>query len=114
MEFLLNQELEEFEAQVHESLVRPVLAELRTLAESIRRSEIERACNGKTLDAEVLDQVTRRIVNRFLHGPSIALRRSDPALDHLHAHCLRLMFGLRQSMPQDTPPETSGAHGVSE
>lgn len=105
VETLLARELDVFEAQAHESAVRPVLSELRTLAESIRRAEVERAGADGSLDAEVLDRVTRRIVDRLLHGPSMALRRGDLALDGQHAHYLRLMFGLRHSLPGE------GAHG---
>lgn len=94
VETLLARELQLFEAQARESSVRPVLTELRKLAETIRRSEIERAQAEGVAEDEILERVTRRIVDRLLHGPSMALRRGDLALDGQHAHYLRLMFGL--------------------
>lgn len=91
---LVERELGVFETQARESAVRPLVAELRQFAESIRRTEIERSLIDGPADAEALERVTRRIVDRLLHGPSMALRRGDLALDGQHAHYLRLMFGL--------------------
>lgn len=91
---LVERELEVFETQARENAVRPLVAELRQMAESIRRAEIEHALKNGPADAETLERVTRRVVDRLLHGPSMALRRGDLALDGQHAHYLRLMFGL--------------------
>src|SRR5205085_7957992 len=96
VEGLLQRELALFAEQARESAVRPVLAELRQYAESIRRAELERAlaATDGEIGPELVERVTRRIVDRLLHGPSMALRRGDLALDGQHAHYLRLMFGL--------------------
>ena len=83
-----------FEAQVRESALRPLLAELRQRAESIRREELERALARGSSDGAMLDHLTRRLVDRLLEAPSQALRRADLALDPQHARYLRALFGL--------------------
>jgi glutamyl-tRNA reductase len=116
VETLLQRELKIFETQARESSVRPVLTELWKLAESIRVSEIERARSEGLRDGEMLDQVTKRIVDRLLHGPSMALRRGDLALDGQHAHYLRMMFGLHNGdphHPHESPPPRWGQNGSS-
>ncbi|HEY6867155.1 MAG TPA: glutamyl-tRNA reductase [Candidatus Eisenbacteria bacterium] len=107
VESLLARELAQFQAQMRESAVRPVLTELWRMAEAIRRGEIERARADGVADDEMLERVTRRIIDRLLHGPSMALRRGDLALDGQHAHYFRLMFGLPAGTP---PPGPQGPH----
>jgi glutamyl-tRNA reductase len=95
VEALLERELEMFEARARESRVRPLVAELRQRAEEIRREELERAIQKDgAVDQEMLDRVTRRLVDRLLQVPSQALRRGDLALDPQHAGYLRTLFGL--------------------
>jgi glutamyl-tRNA reductase len=98
---LLEQELQMFAAQARKSTVRPLVAELRHRAEAIRREEIERARGDGLRDAALLERVTRRIVDRMLHAPSLALRRGDLALDEHHARYLRMVFGLGGEAPDD-------------
>ena len=107
VETLLQRELARFVEQARESAMRPVLAELRQHAESIRRAELERALAAAdgAIDPELMERVTRRIVDRLLHAPSMALRRGDLSLDGQHAHYLRLMFGL------GADGSTDGANG---
>jgi len=104
VEELLARELKVFEARAHESRVRPLVAELRLRAEAIRRDEVARAlARTGGADAEALDRVTRRIVDRLLHVPSRALRRGDLALDAQHAGYLRALFGLEGERESGDP-----------
>lgn len=96
---LLEQELRMFATQARESTVRPLVAELRKRAEAIRREEIERAQGGGLRHEELVEHVTRRIVDRLLQAPSLALRRGDLALDEQHARYLRMVFGLGGGEP---------------
>lgn len=98
---LLDRELEVFAAQARESTVRPLVAELRQRAESIRREEIARATASDPGDGVTLDRVTRRIVDRLLEAPCGALRRGDLALDEPHARYLRLVLGLGETEAAD-------------
>ena len=94
VEALLARELSIFESLARESTVRPLVAELRRHAEAIRREELGRARQGGPIDERAVEQMTRRIVDRILQGPSAALRRGDLALDPQHVHYLRMIFGL--------------------
>lgn len=127
VEALLERELQVFEEQARESAARPVLTELRRMAEAIRRSELERALAAGSLDAAALDRVTRRIVDRVLHGPSMTLRREGGA-GSARAREVRHLFGLdelgaadeRRDAPRreaDEPadrPRESDADGAGE
>jgi glutamyl-tRNA reductase len=94
VEALLEHELAVFETQTREFHARPVLSELRGMAETIRRREIERALSEGGDRAEMLERATRRIVEQLLHAPTRALRRGDLAADGAPAHTLRVLFGL--------------------
>ena len=96
VEALLARELSIFESQARESAVRPLIAELRRRAEEIRRQELSRALDRGPIDPQTIEQMTRRIVDRILQGPSTALRRGDLALDPQHVHYLRTIFGLAE------------------
>ena len=99
VERLLEQSFEEFGRQAMEAAARPLVSELRVRAEAIRRAEVERAVAAGLGDAETLDHVTRRVVDRLLHAPSEALRRG---LLHDHSHgasCLRCVFGVGEQGP---------------
>jgi glutamyl-tRNA reductase len=97
-EAALERELAIFEEQARESAVRPLVAELRRRAEAIRREELERVVREGAVDEAALDRMTRRIVDRLLHGPSAALRRGDLALDSQHVRYLRTILGLTDGM----------------
>ncbi|TMA31267.1 MAG: glutamyl-tRNA reductase [Deltaproteobacteria bacterium] len=79
VETLIRRELGIFAAQARESALRPLLAELRRRAESIRQAELERERGAA--DGAALDRLTRRIVDRLVEASSQALRRAAPALD---------------------------------
>lgn len=102
VEALLEHELEIFQQQVRESMVRPLVAELRRHADAIRREELARTLQDGKCDAQALDQLTRRVVDRLLHAPSLALRRGELSLDPPHARYLRLLFGLEDEHGEAT------------
>jgi len=76
VETLLEAELVRFEEEAAEQVARPLVAELRVRAEAIRKAEVERALAAGALDVALLEQITRRLVDRLLQFPSAALRRS--------------------------------------
>ena len=92
VEAVLERELLVFAAGFRESAARPLLAELRHHAERIRLEELS-AGRDAGIDAGMLDRITRRLVDRLLHAPSLALRQGG-TLDPHHAHVVRSLFGL--------------------
>jgi glutamyl-tRNA reductase len=96
VEALLEPALEEYEREAAEAAARPLAAEMRVRAEAIRRAEVERAVAAGLGDPEVLDYVTRRVVDRMLRAPSAALRLTPRERDNGHAPCLECVFGASE------------------
>lgn len=78
----------------------PTISDLRQMFEFIRQGEVEKHINKfDEQDRELLDMVTKRIVNKLLHTPMTTLRSSngDPKDDTLsHISSIRKLFGLER------------------
>jgi len=75
---LVRLEVEDFCLRLSERAVAPVIREMHDRCETVRRSELDRVkgrVNAETLD--LLDLVTRRIVRKILHNPTVAVRSSE-------------------------------------
>ena len=80
--------------------VGPTIQEFRESLEAIRAQEVMRNVNRfKPEDRELLDLVTRRILNKILHGPTTVLKQgtesgthSEEAVNRVKA--LRELFGI--------------------
>jgi glutamyl-tRNA reductase len=98
-EAILEQEIRAF-LEWRESLdVVPLLVELRTRADEIRRAEVEKARSRfgpLTPEQEkALDAVTSGIVNKLLHSPTVELKRMASNRHHTeHVGLIRKLFGL--------------------
>jgi glutamyl-tRNA reductase len=79
--------------------VAPLIADLRSRAESVRTAELDRfAARLADLDPKervAVEALTRGIVNKLLHEPTVRLKESPgtPKADRL-ADALRTLFGL--------------------
>jgi len=76
--------------------VAPTVAALHSRAEDLRRAELRRAA-ARGLDpvqVELLDAVTRSLVTKLLHEPSVRLREAG---SQRHAGSLRHLFALEAS-----------------
>ncbi len=97
---IIREEMVEF-FRWHDSLqVAPTIQELRDALEGIRREEVEKNINRfAPQDRELLELVTRRIVNKILHQPTTALKEGagqGASGDTLHRiTTLRELFGMR-------------------
>ena len=74
----------------------PLVMELRERAEGTRRREMARALERldglSEADAEVIDDLTRAIVNKLLHAPTVSLKQRA---DEETLRAARELFGLR-------------------
>ena len=74
----------------------PLIRALRDSAERSRRHEVEHAlkrlARGETPEA-VLEQLSQRLTNKFLHAPTQALGQSDAGREEMHT-VVRRLFGL--------------------
>jgi len=104
-EVLIVEELHGYEAWRDSLETVPTIKKLRSKAEDIRKTELDKALNkvGEGLskkERRVLEDLSKGIVNKLLHGPMQALRcdGSDPesvgeSLNNMHA--LENMFDLK-------------------
>ena len=81
--------------------VTPTITSLHEFAESIRLGEIDRLSgqwNGLGADdRERIDQLTRSIVSKLLHEPTVRLRAAGADGEGLaHVETLRYLFGIEQ------------------
>jgi glutamyl-tRNA reductase len=95
----------------------PVLAQLRTRAEQIKRAELEKSLAnlkpGLTEEQlrKSMEALANALVNKLLHQPTARLRASGDA-DNRLAGAAAELFGLEPDAP--TRLESSGPHRISE
>lgn len=81
--------------------VSPAIAELRTYAEGVRTSELRRsAARLRDLTPEqvaAVDALTASIVNKLMHGPTVALRHAATQPGGLGRSPMRILRALRSS-----------------
>jgi glutamyl-tRNA reductase len=96
---IIREEVSEFFRWYNGLQVGPAIQELRETLEAIRREEVEKNINRFSPDdRELLQLVTRRIVNKILHNPMAALKEgagSGPGGETSHRiKTLRDLFGM--------------------
>ncbi|HEX6940326.1 MAG TPA: glutamyl-tRNA reductase [Longimicrobiales bacterium] len=89
----------------------PVIRELRDSAEALRRSEVEKALRKlrhlTPADQAVVDQLTRQILNKVLHRPTVRLRQAAGVSGGASVvHAARYLFELGGE-----PTETDNVEG---
>ncbi len=97
VEAILAEETEQFLRWLNSLSAGPVIALLRDHFEEIRREEVQR--HGRALgpkEMESVERITKAVMNKFLHGPTIELRRGETSDPHALDLVLRL-FGLDQA-----------------
>jgi glutamyl-tRNA reductase len=78
VEKIIGEELDNFWEWYNSLQAAPAIKDLRDLFEEIRNNEVEMNKNKFSAeDQEKLDIVTKRIVNKLLHHPTIELRKTD-------------------------------------
>lgn len=105
---IIREELIEF-LRWHNSLqVGPTIQDLRLSLEAIRREEVEKNIHRfAAQDRELVEMLTKRILNKFLHQPMTTLKEgagSGAAGETLHRiKALRDLFGIapRRSQPDE-------------
>ena len=78
VEEIIEEELNNFWEWYNSLQAAPAIKDLRDLFEEIRREEVEKNKNKFSPDdREKLDIITKRIINKILHHPTIELRKND-------------------------------------
>jgi len=99
VERLILDELVAFYTWESSLQVSPTIQALRESFEEIRRQEVGENINRFAKeDRELVDMLTKRIINKILHQPLVNLKngtKEDPAEETMHrVHTLRHLFGL--------------------
>jgi glutamyl-tRNA reductase len=96
---IIRAEVADFMAWYRSLDVVPTLVDLRRHAESIREAEIDRALRRldhlSAQERSVISALSRRIVNRILHEPTVRLKaQANGREGDRYAHVVRDLFGL--------------------
>ncbi len=85
--------------------VSPTITDLREYFESVRSEEVKRNINRfSEQDRDLVDLVTRRIINKLLHVPTTNLKNGNGESQeekHKKIHIIRGLFGLHRHQPTD-------------
>jgi glutamyl-tRNA reductase len=75
---IISRKMDEFYAWLNEREIVPAISRLRTNCENIRLEELKKINNTVTADTfNSIDMVTRRIVRKILHNPTITVRTTE-------------------------------------
>lgn len=100
IEEIIGEELNKLE-QWHENLeVHPTIRQLHSHFEEVRQGELEKYIHRLSeKDRDLVDMITKRIVNKLLHTPTVELkngRQSGHEERHRTLHVVHNLFGLNQ------------------
>ena len=97
---IVLEELTEFHNWYNSLQVNPTIHDLRTHFEQVRQEEVEKNINRFAAeDRELVDLVTKRIVNKLLHLPTTNLKNGNEETEeekHKKLHIVRSLFGLHK------------------
>ncbi|HEY6435560.1 MAG TPA: glutamyl-tRNA reductase, partial [Ignavibacteriaceae bacterium] len=99
VEKIIEEEIDNFWEWYNSLQAAPAIKDLRDFFEDIRNEEVEKNKNKfSSEDQEKLDIVTKRIINKILHQPTIELRKADESSASVEASTkigiIRDLFGI--------------------
>lgn len=102
VEKIIEEELDNFQEWYNSLQAAPAIKDLRDFFEEVRNEEVEKNKNKfSTEDQEKLDIVTKRIINKILHHPTIELRKADESTSSVDASTkigiIRDLFGINSN-----------------
>jgi glutamyl-tRNA reductase len=103
VEKIINEEIELFIKWYSSLEVAPTIKDLRDYFESIRAEEVEKNKNRfASEDQEKLEIITKRIINKILHQPTVELKKinefgTTPEETAVKVSVLRDIFGINNS-----------------
>ncbi len=110
---LIDRMVAEFLSRLAVHEVAPVIRDLHDRCEIVRLSELERVRNRVDEETlELLDLVTRRIVRKLLHNPTVAVRSSESgATRERLLRSVRELFLEQAAFPEDAELESADEQG---
>ena len=112
---IIESEVRTYLARKEAEDLRNTLAAIRSLAETMRRSEVEKTLPRLPELGQggrgALDAMTKALVNKLLHHPFAVLRRmSEGDADGISVESVQKLFGVEiesRERPPDAPPDES-------
>lgn len=108
---IILEEMQSFFQWLKSLQVNPTIQDLRSHFESVRQDEVSKHINRFTeKDQELVDLVTKRIVNKLLHQPTVVLRNGHDETEHQKRSRLdlvRSLFGLSGAEKKGEERDTS-------
>jgi len=103
VEAIIEEEVNKFLESLSQLEVGPTIKELREKFERVRAEELQR--NRSKLDDHsfaVIDDMTRRMMNRLLHGPTVSLKETNGEANDrlLRIELVRKLFALDKESPE--------------
>lgn len=110
VQMIIKEEMESFLSLQSKLEAGPTIKKLREKFEAIRQEELERNLSKLPPEQrELVDEMTRRIMNRLLHTPTVMLKEPRNSMDDLLARIelIHSLFALDKENEDDdsTPPE---------
>jgi len=96
---IIDAEVEQFIRWMENLSVLPTIRSLRNKAENIRKTELEKTLSKikhlSDKDKTAIDYLSRAIVNKLIHGPSMLLKQTEQSeIGNPVVDIIRKMFGL--------------------
>jgi glutamyl-tRNA reductase len=95
---VIERELHHLQGWARRHALRPLVSDLRRKVELIRQAELARAAgelgDARNADVDVLDRLTRRLLDQVLAIPLATLETGELPLDAAQAQYLRRLFAL--------------------
>lgn len=100
-ERIVNDQAEKFLQWFHGRTAVPIVSELRQHFEEVRQNELQEVRSALSDDDfKVVDKVTHRLLNKFLHGPTLGLKRMAAEGEDVESlDEFRRIFGLNGERP---------------
>jgi glutamyl-tRNA reductase len=116
VENIVEQEATAFARWMNSRQVAPLIADLHDWAGKFAASEVERALNhlgnATPREREVIEMLAHRLVNKFLHEPTIQLRKQAGGGDgYIYAGVIRELFALGEAEAARQSGQEPGRNG---
>lgn len=101
---IIAEEVEAFERWLHSLSVVDTISDLRRQVEQVRQQELARTMRqlAPTLserETAIVQELTTRIINKFLHTPTLRLKDAAAAgQGHVYAEAMRYLFDLEEQL----------------
>src|SRR5690606_28093436 len=108
VERIVEEELRRFEAWRRGRAAAPIVRELREHFERVRAEELDRLLRGASEDERRrAERLTRTLVNRLLHVPTVTLKSIDPVSDagRVRLQTARDLFALGRTPVRRGDPD---------